>query len=62
MFDGQPITAVPLRELVYQRLQELMIARTLAPGDHLVEETLAQLLGVSRGPVREALQRLHRDG
>ncbi|SDX75375.1 DNA-binding transcriptional regulator, GntR family [Modestobacter sp. DSM 44400] len=62
MFDGQPITAAPLREHVYQRLQELMISRTFAPGDHLVEETLAQRLGVSRGPVREALQRLHRDG
>jgi len=56
------ITAVPLREHVYGRLQELLIARTLAPGDHLVEERLAAELGVSRGPVREALQRLHRDG
>lgn len=58
----EPISAVPLREHVYDRLQELMIARTLAPGDHLVEEALAQQLGVSRGPVREALQRLQRDG
>lgn len=40
----------------------MLITRTLAPGDHLVEERLAGLLGVSRGPVREALQRLHRDG
>jgi DNA-binding GntR family transcriptional regulator len=47
---------------VYERLQEMLIARTLAPGDHLVEERLAAQLGVSRGPVREALQRLHRDG
>src|SRR5829696_3902617 len=56
------IHAVPLREHVYGRLQELLISRTLAPGDHLVEERLAAQLGVSRGPVREALQRLHRDG
>jgi DNA-binding GntR family transcriptional regulator len=56
------IKAVPLREHVYGRLQEMLIARTLAPGDHLVEERLAADLGVSRGPVREALQRLHRDG
>jgi DNA-binding GntR family transcriptional regulator len=60
--DGQPIHAVPLRELVHQRLQEMLISRALAPGDHLVEERLAAQLGVSRGPVREALQRLHRDG
>lgn len=62
MSDEQPINALPLRELVLERLREMLITRTLAPGDHLVEERLAALLGVSRGPVREALQRLHRDG
>ena len=62
MFDDQPIRALPLREHVYERLQGLLISRSLAPGDHLVEERLAGHLGVSRGPVREALQRLHRDG
>lgn len=60
--DPDPITAAPLRDQVYQRLQELLISRALAPGDHLVEGVLATRLGVSRGPVREALQRLHRDG
>ncbi len=58
----QPISALPLRELVHERLREMLISRALAPGDHLVEERLAVMLGVSRGPVREALQRLHRDG
>jgi DNA-binding GntR family transcriptional regulator len=58
----QPISALPLRELVHERLKDMLIDRTLAPGDHLVEERLAAMLGVSRGPVREALQRLHRDG
>ncbi len=62
MSDEQPISALPLRELVHERLREMLINRTLAPGDHLVEERLAAMLGVSRGPVREALQRLHRDG
>lgn len=62
MADALPIQALPLREHVYERLQELLINRTFAPGDHLVEERLAAQLGVSRGPVREALQRLHRDG
>ncbi|TFV74455.1 GntR family transcriptional regulator [Blastococcus sp. CT_GayMR19] len=62
MSDEQPIRALPLRELVHERLQEMLISRVLAPGDHLVEERLAAQLGVSRGPVREALQRLHRDG
>ena len=58
----EPIRSGPLRDQVYARLQDLLIARTFAPGDHLVEEALAQRLSVSRGPVREALQRLHHDG
>lgn len=62
MTDEQPISTLPLRELVHERLREMLITRTLAPGDHLVEERLAAMLGVSRGPVREALQRLHHDG
>ncbi|MPZ63359.1 MAG: FCD domain-containing protein [Propionibacteriales bacterium] len=52
----------PLRESVYGALTELIIAGTLQPGQHLVEIELAQMLGVSRQPVREALQRLHNEG
>lgn len=52
----------PLRHEVEDRLRELIIGRTLAPGQHLVETDLAARLGVSRGPVREALQSLHREG
>lgn len=58
----EPILSAPLRDQVYGRLQDLLIGRAFSPGDHLVEEALAQRLSVSRGPVREALQRLHRDG
>lgn len=53
---------VPLRERVYQAMQELIISGNLAPGQHLVESELAQTLGVSRQPVREALQQLNSDG
>lgn len=52
----------PLRESVYEALTEMIIAGSLQPGQHLVEVDLAGLLGVSRQPVREALQRLHNDG
>ncbi|HEV7629025.1 MAG TPA: GntR family transcriptional regulator [Streptomyces sp.] len=52
----------PLRERVYEALLELITTRTLRPGQHLVESELAQHLGVSRQPVREALQRLNTDG
>lgn len=52
----------PLREGVYEALLELIISRSLRPGQHLVESELAELLGVSRQPVREALQRLNTEG
>lgn len=52
----------PLRERVYQTLLELVITRALRPGQHLVESELAGHLGVSRQPVREALQRLNTEG
>ena len=52
----------PLRERVYEALLELIITRALQPGRHLVESELAGHLGVSRQPVREALQRLNTEG
>ncbi|HEY3688650.1 MAG TPA: GntR family transcriptional regulator [Streptosporangiaceae bacterium] len=52
----------PLRESVYGTLLELIITRALKPGQHLVESELAAQLGLSRQPVREALQRLSNDG
>ncbi|WP_326769061.1 GntR family transcriptional regulator [Streptomyces sp. NBC_01591] len=52
----------PLRERVYEALLELIATRVLQPGQHLVESELAGHLGVSRQPVREALQRLNTEG
>jgi DNA-binding GntR family transcriptional regulator len=52
----------PLREAVYEALTEMIISRELQPGTHLVESELATQLGVSRQPVREALQRLQTEG
>jgi DNA-binding GntR family transcriptional regulator len=52
----------PLREGVYEALLELIITRALRPGQHLVESDLATRLGISRQPVREALQRLSTEG
>lgn len=52
----------PLRQSVYEALVELIVRGTLRPGEHLVEADLATQLGVSRQPVREALQRLHTEG
>lgn len=52
----------PLRDRVYEALLELITTRALSPGQHLVESELAGHLGVSRQPVREALQRLNTEG
>ncbi|MFJ2240598.1 GntR family transcriptional regulator [Streptomyces sp. NPDC087859] len=52
----------PLRDRVYEALLELITTRALQPGRHLVESELAGHLGVSRQPVREALQRLSTEG
>ena len=52
----------PLRQQVYETLEDLIIFGALTPGQHLVEADLAKRLGVSRIPVREALQLLHSNG
>ncbi|WP_051426389.1 GntR family transcriptional regulator [Jiangella gansuensis] len=51
-----------LREQVRAAIEELIVFGRLAPGEHLAEESLAELLGVSRQPVREALQSLSTAG
>lgn len=48
----------PLRELVFEALREAIINGTLKPGERLMEVTLAEELGVSRTPVREAIRKL----
>jgi DNA-binding GntR family transcriptional regulator len=59
----QPIDETPpLRHRIHEQLERLIISGALAPGTRLVESDLAQTLGVSRGPIREALQLLQRDG
>jgi DNA-binding GntR family transcriptional regulator len=52
----------PLRDRVHEALLELITGGALRPGKHLVEGDLARRLGVSRQPVREALQRLSTEG
>lgn len=47
-----------LADLVYDRLSEAVVTGELAPGQRIRDGELAETLGVSRMPVREALQRL----
>jgi len=51
-----------LGDEVYARLGEAILDGRLAPGERLRDQELAEWLGVSRTPVREALQRLERIG
>jgi len=51
-----------VREAVYRHLKDLLLSGRFAPGERLSEPLLAQDLGVSRTPVREALMRLAEEG
>ncbi|MDI6871866.1 MAG: GntR family transcriptional regulator [Bacillota bacterium] len=52
----------PLRELVFESLREAIIQGRLRPGERLMEIQLAEELGVSRTPVREAIRKLELEG
>lgn len=49
-------------DAVYERLYTAVIGRHIEPGERLSIPNLAEQLGVSRSPVREAVQRLVQDG
>jgi DNA-binding GntR family transcriptional regulator len=53
---------VSLPDQVYEYLRRAIICAQLLPGEKLVELEIATQMGTSQGPVREALQRLERDG
>lgn len=56
-----PLT-LSLPEQIAARLGDSIISDELRPGQHIAEQTLAAEYGVSRGPVREALRILEREG
>jgi DNA-binding GntR family transcriptional regulator len=51
-----------LTEQAYNRLEEMIVTLVLAPGVILAEQALSTELGIGRTPIREALQRLAREG
>ena len=51
-----------LRSQTYKILKNMVITREILPGKKISEETLAQEIGVSRTPIREALFRLEHEG
>ena len=54
--------AETLTEQAYNRLEEMIVTLKLAPGAILSEQALSAELGIGRTPIREALQRLAREG
>jgi DNA-binding GntR family transcriptional regulator len=66
--DRKPLVPIrldnykPLRELVFESLREAILSGQLRPGERLMEIQLAEEMGVSRTPVREAIRKLELEG
>ena len=57
-----PLPRRTIGDDVIDTLRKSIIAGAFAPGDHIAEGGIAQQLGVSRAPVREAMMQLEREG
>ena len=53
---------LPLRDVVFNTLRQAILKGELAPGERLMEIQLANKLGVSRTPIREAIRKLELEG
>ena len=53
---------LPLRDVVFQTLRQAILRGELKPGERLMEIQLANKLGVSRTPIREAIRKLELEG
>jgi len=58
----QKRTVKSLRNTAYDEIKEAILNNGFPPGSKLVEADLAEQMGISRGPVREALRLLESDG
>lgn len=52
----------PLREIVYEELKMQILTGKITPGTRMMEVELADDMGVSRTPVREAIRKLEKEG
>ena len=53
---------LPLRDVVFNTLRQAILRGELQPGERLLEIHLANKLGVSRTPIREAIRKLELEG
>jgi DNA-binding GntR family transcriptional regulator len=52
----------PLREIVYEELKMQILTGKITPGTRMMEVELAESMGVSRTPIREAIKKLETEG
>ena len=52
----------PLREIVYEELKRQILVGEIAPGTRMMEVEMAEDMGVSRTPIREAIRKLEKEG
>ncbi|NLL66950.1 MAG: GntR family transcriptional regulator [Clostridiaceae bacterium] len=52
----------PLRDVIFETLRKAIVSGDIKPGERLMEVSLAEQMGVSRTPVREAIRRLEAEG
>ena len=62
IFQANMETFLPLRDVVFNTLRQAILVGELKPGERLMEIHLADRLGVSRTPIREAIHKLEREG
>ena len=64
--DFRSLKSLPERrslgQSVYGNLKQAIVKGELAPGSRLIESRLAEVMGISRTPVREAIHKLEREG
>src|SRR5690348_216510 len=51
----------PLRSDAYEALREAILLGRLRPGERVVEAEIARQMGISRGPIREAVRQLEQE-
>lgn len=61
-FEASMSEYLPLRDVVFNTLRQAILRGDLKPGERLMEISLANKLGVSRTPVREAIHKLEQEG
>ncbi|MGX5844920.1 GntR family transcriptional regulator [Mesorhizobium sp. ArgA1] len=58
----EPLSLRPTPEIIADRVRSQIVSGKFAPGERVHDAKISEQLGVSRGPVREALQRLVQEG